>query len=79
MKIGNYRLFQFIERGWRPFQQWGFAIVCVCYAGRPLFGLSFEVETFAALAAASGVGFIGRGVEKTVKAFAPQENSGQPD
>lgn len=56
--------FHLLQRLWRPLQQWGFAIAAVAYAFRPLFELSFQVETFAALAAAGGVGFVGRGIEQ---------------
>ena len=63
-RLDQSMLFQIIQRGWRPTQQWGFAVASVCYAARPLFEMSFSIETFAALAAASGVGFIGRGIEK---------------
>lgn len=73
MAIGDAMLFQIIERCWRPFQQWGFAIAAVCYAMRPLFELSFNIEVFAALAAASGVGFIGRGIEKIAKPRAEKD------
>jgi len=62
--IGETWWFQFLERGWRPVQQWGFAIAAVGYAFRPLFDRSFQIETFAALAAVSMGGFFGRGIEK---------------
>lgn len=62
--IADRLWFQILERCWRPLQQWGFAIVSVAYACRPLVEMSFNLETFAALAAASGVGFISRGIEK---------------
>lgn len=64
MNIKTERWFQIFERTWRPFQGWGFAIAAVAYAMKPVLGLDFEVETFAALAAASGAGFITRAVEK---------------
>lgn len=62
--ITRSRLFQFMQQGWRPFQQWGFAIAAVAYAMRPVLNHGFDVTVFAALAAAGGVGFIGRGIEK---------------
>lgn len=64
MKLGDRLWFQIVERCWRPFQQWGFAIAAVAYGFRPVFEYSFDVETFAILAAAGGVGFITRGIEK---------------
>lgn len=63
-----------IHRGWRPFQQWGFAVIAVGYGARPLFDLSFDVATFGALAAAGGVGFLARGAEKVgMVAFSEKE------
>jgi hypothetical protein len=64
MKLGDRLWFQIVERGWRHFQQWGFAIAAVAYGFRPVFDFSFDVETFAILAAAGGVGFVTRGIEK---------------
>lgn len=65
MNLDDKGWFQFASRCWRPFQQWGFAIAAVAYAFRPVFELSFNVQTFGALAAAGGVGFITRSLEKT--------------
>lgn len=67
MNLNNRYWFQLVSRLWRPFQQWGFAIAAVAYAFRPLFDWSFQVETFAALAAAGGVGFMTRALETTAK------------
>lgn len=71
--LDNKTWFQLVSRLWRPFQQWGFAVAAVVYAFRPMFELSFNVETFAALAAAGGVGFIGRGIEKAAKFHSEQK------
>lgn len=62
--IDKERWFQILEKCWRPGQSWGFAICAVCYGMRPTFGLSFAVETFAALTAAAVGGFVTRAVEK---------------
>lgn len=64
MNVCNERWWQIIEKGWRPFQGWGFAVAAVLYAMRPVFDWAFEIEVFAALAAASGAGFLTRAVEK---------------
>lgn len=75
MSLDEKPWFQLLTRLWRPFQQWGFAIAAVIYAFRPIFEMSFQVETFAALAAAGGVGFIGRGIEKAAKHHSEQKYS----
>ncbi|MEO9521701.1 MAG: hypothetical protein ABJC88_16990 [Parasphingorhabdus sp.] len=68
MNLSDRFWFQLLERCWRPLQQWGFAIAAVAYGFRPVFDASFQVETFAALAAAGGVGFVARGIEKVSRA-----------
>lgn len=67
MTLNNRLWFQVLQRLWRPLQQWGLGIATVSYAFRPVFELSFEVPTFTALAGASGVGFLGRGIEKVAQ------------
>lgn len=75
MKLADRLWFQIMERGWRHFQQWGFAIAAVVYGFRPVFDYSFQVETFAALAAAGGVGFVTRGIEKVGHAAVKSKDS----
>ena len=62
--LGDRPWFQWLQRLPRPLQSWGFGVAAVSYAFRPHLGLSFNLEVFAALAAAAGVAFITRGVEK---------------
>jgi hypothetical protein len=64
MTICKERWFQIFERAWRPFQGWGFSVCAIAYGIKPTFGLSFQVETFAALTAAAVGGFVTRAVEK---------------